>query len=77
MPLVQKIAGCLEASIGAAGLPKASLDHYLERLAPRLDRLREAYAAGSLPLLRVPSGWMPRTVPMSGRSSSSMQRATE
>ena len=54
MPLLQSIEGCLEAGIGDAGLPTASLDRYLERLKPRLDGLREAHATGSLPLLRVP-----------------------
>ena len=54
MPLSQSIEGCLEASIGAAGLPQTSLELYLERLRPRHDALREAYAAGTLPLLRVP-----------------------
>ncbi len=54
MPLLQSVAGCLEAGIGDAGLPRSSLDRYLERLMPRLDGLREAHATGSLPLLRVP-----------------------
>jgi glucose-6-phosphate isomerase len=54
MPLSQSVEGCLETSIGAAGLPPATLEIYLERLRPRLDALREAYADGSLPLLRVP-----------------------
>ena len=54
MPLLQTIEGCLEASIGGAGLPQTSLDHYLERLRPRLDSLRAAYAEGTLPVLRVP-----------------------
>jgi len=54
MPLLQKVEGCLEASIGGSGLPNAALDRYLERLQPRLDSLRKAYAAGTLPLLRVP-----------------------
>jgi glucose-6-phosphate isomerase len=54
MPLLHKVEGCLEASIGASGLTEATLDIYLERLEPRLDQLRQAYTAGSLPLLRVP-----------------------
>ena len=54
MPLLQSVEGCLEAGIGGAGLPQASLDRYLERLKPRLDQLREAYVTASLPLLRVP-----------------------
>jgi glucose-6-phosphate isomerase len=54
MLLSQSVEGCLETGIGAAGLPEASLELYLDRLRPRLDALREAYADDSLPLLRVP-----------------------
>jgi glucose-6-phosphate isomerase len=54
MPLLQSVEGCLEAGIGASGLTQAELDRYLERLDPRLETLREAHAAGTLPLLRVP-----------------------
>ncbi len=53
MPLTQSVQGCLEASIGPLGLPQASLDKHLEALEPRLASLREAYAKGTLPLLRV------------------------
>jgi glucose-6-phosphate isomerase len=54
MPLLQSVEGCLEVGIGASGLSQAELDRYLDRLQPRLDFLREAYATGALPLLRVP-----------------------
>ncbi|MGZ5850183.1 MAG: glucose-6-phosphate isomerase, partial [Methyloceanibacter sp.] len=54
MPLSQSVAGCLEVSIGGAGLSQAALDRYLARLAPRIASLREAYAQDTLPLLRVP-----------------------
>lgn len=54
MLLLQSVQGCLEASIGAAGLSQALLDRTLKSLEPRLDSLRQAYAAGTLPLLRVP-----------------------
>ena len=54
MPLSQSVQGCLEATIGSLGLSQASLDHYLAKLAPRIASLREAYAQGTLPLLRVP-----------------------
>ncbi len=54
MPLSQSIEGCLEAAIGDAGLPQAALDRDLNRLKPRLDELRAAHAAGTLPLLRAP-----------------------
>ena len=54
MKLAQSVQGCLEATIGGAGLPQASLDAYLAKLEPRLASLREAYAKSTLPLLRVP-----------------------
>jgi len=54
MSLSQSVQGCLEAGIGALGLPQASLDANLARLEPRLAGLREAYAKSTLPLLRVP-----------------------
>jgi glucose-6-phosphate isomerase len=54
MVLSQSVEGCLEAKIGKAGLSQAALDRTLERLQPRLDSLREDYASGALPLLRVP-----------------------
>jgi glucose-6-phosphate isomerase len=54
MPLLQSVEGCLEAGVGASGLSEAELARYLDRLQPRLDSLREAYASRALPLLRVP-----------------------
>ena len=54
MPLLQSVEGCLEGSIGACGLSQAELDRTLDRLQPRLASLRDAYATGALPLLRVP-----------------------
>ncbi|HEX5931780.1 MAG TPA: glucose-6-phosphate isomerase, partial [Methyloceanibacter sp.] len=54
MPLSQSVEGCLEAKIGRAGLPQASLDANLAKLEPRLASLREAYANSTLPLLKVP-----------------------
>jgi glucose-6-phosphate isomerase len=53
MPLSQFVTGCLEGAIGSAGLPQSTLDAYLEKLEPRLDSLRQAYAKGTLSLLRV------------------------
>ena len=44
MSLSQSVHGCLETSIGALGLPQASLDANLAMLEPRLAALREAYA---------------------------------
>ena len=54
MPLLQSVEGCLEGSIGASGLSQAELDRTLDRLQPRLASLRDDYATGALPLLRVP-----------------------
>jgi glucose-6-phosphate isomerase len=54
MPLLQSVEGCLEAGIGASGLSPTELARYLDRLQPRLDSLRDDYATGALPLLRVP-----------------------
>jgi glucose-6-phosphate isomerase len=54
MVLSQSVEGCLEAKIGKAGLTRTALDRVLARLQPRLESLREDYASGTLPLLRVP-----------------------
>jgi glucose-6-phosphate isomerase len=54
MALLQSVEGCLEAKIGKAGLSQTTLDRMLARLEPRLKSLREDYALGALPLLRVP-----------------------
>ena len=54
MPLSQSVSGCLEAAIGARGLSQAAFEDYLARLAPALAALRDAYAKGTLPLLRLP-----------------------
>lgn len=54
MALAQSVDGCLEATIGALGLPQASLDANLAKLEPRLAALREAHAKSTLPVLRVP-----------------------
>ena len=53
MPLLQSVEGCLEGGIGASGLSQAELDSALDRLKPRLASLRDDYATGALPLLRV------------------------
>jgi glucose-6-phosphate isomerase len=54
MLLSQSVEGCLEAAIGDAGLSQAAFDRDLDRLEPRLEELRAAHAAGTLPLLRAP-----------------------
>jgi glucose-6-phosphate isomerase len=52
--LSQSVQGCLEASIGGAGLPQSSLEANLAKLEPRLASLREAHATATLPFLLVP-----------------------
>jgi glucose-6-phosphate isomerase len=54
MVLSQSVEGCLEAKIGKAGLSQSTCDRTLAQLQPRLESLREDYASGALPLLRVP-----------------------
>ena len=54
MPFSQSVEGCLEATIGSAGLPEASLDSNLAKLEPRLAALRKAHAEATLQILRVP-----------------------
>ncbi len=49
------VADALEASIGAKGLPKASLDRDLAKLAPALDILRKWHKDNTLPMLRLPA----------------------
>ncbi|MET0568488.1 MAG: glucose-6-phosphate isomerase, partial [Hyphomicrobiaceae bacterium] len=52
--LLQRVDGCLDKAIGAAGLSQAELDGWLDKLQPALDELKGDYASGKLPLLRVP-----------------------
>ncbi len=54
MTLSQSVEGCLESTIGSAGLPQSSLDKNLAKLESRLESLCEAHAKKTLPLLRVP-----------------------
>src|SRR6187431_2645117 len=54
MTLPQSVEGCLDSTIGNAGLPQTFLDKNLAKLEPRLESLREAYAKETFPLLRVP-----------------------
>lgn len=54
MPLVQSIEGCLEAAIGAAGLPASALESRLGVLNDALADLKHHYERETLPLLRVP-----------------------
>src|SRR5512132_3647454 len=54
MTLSQSVEGCLDSTIGNAGLPQTFLEKNLAKLEPRLESLREAYTKKTLPLLRVP-----------------------
>jgi glucose-6-phosphate isomerase len=56
LSLLQSVSGCLDSEIGDAGLSAAALATYLERLRNSLQDLRDAYASGSLPLLRIAEG---------------------
>ncbi len=53
LPFVQSIVGCTEAAIGAHGLPPATLDAWLDRTAPHVERLRDEHRTGRLPILRI------------------------
>src|SRR6478735_6564958 len=64
MPLNQKIDSALEKTIGAHGVSDSALSAALARTEGALDRLRQHYAEGTLPLLRLPAS----TCPASARS---------
>ncbi|MEQ1651805.1 MAG: glucose-6-phosphate isomerase, partial [Hyphomicrobium sp.] len=49
----QNIDGCLEGAIGAHGLPRASLDAWLQKAGPHIDALKADYAAKRFPLLNI------------------------
>lgn len=52
--LIQRVDGCLDTTIGAAGLSQSALDAWLGKLEPSLAELKADYVSGKLPLLRVP-----------------------
>ena len=54
MPLIQSIDGALEKHVGRHGVTESALAGALARAEGALDRLREHYAEGTLPLLRLP-----------------------
>jgi glucose-6-phosphate isomerase len=54
MPLNQTIDRALEKTIGAHGVSDAALSAALARTEGALDRLRQHYAEGTLPLLQLP-----------------------
>lgn len=49
----QSIDGCLESAIGGHGLSRASLDTWLRKAEPHVAALKDDYASGRLPLLRI------------------------
>lgn len=53
LPYRQSIAGCLSGAIGAHGLTEVELGRWLDKLAPALASLKDDYATGRLPLLRI------------------------
>lgn len=53
-PYVQSIAGCLDGAIGDHGLDTATLASWLAKLSPALERLKQDYSTGRLPLLTLP-----------------------
>jgi glucose-6-phosphate isomerase len=53
MTITQSIDGCLDQAIGTAGLKPAELQTWLDRLAPRLERLRDEAQSRSLPHIRI------------------------
>ena len=54
MPVAQNIDNALEKNIGAHGVSDAALTAALARTEAALDRLRQHYTDGTLPLLRLP-----------------------
>jgi glucose-6-phosphate isomerase len=50
---VQSIDGCLRANIGDSGLDEATLDAWISRARPGVDRIRQAHRDGSLPVLQL------------------------
>jgi glucose-6-phosphate isomerase len=54
MPLIQSIDSALEKNVGGHGVSDSQLSDALARTEGALDRLRQHYAEGTLPLLRLP-----------------------
>lgn len=52
-PLVHDISGFLDTAIGSRGLDAPTLQAWLDRAGLALDRLRQEYSDGTLPLLRI------------------------
>ena len=54
MPIIQNIDTALEKNVGPHGIADAALSGALARAEGALDRLRQHYTEGTLPLLRLP-----------------------
>src|SRR5918992_2888477 len=54
LPFSQSIDGALDETLGPHGLERASLERWLARLEPEIERLRGDYETSRLPLLRIP-----------------------
>ena len=54
MPIIQTIDSALEKTVGPHGVADAALSGALARAEGALDRLRQQYTEGTLPLLRLP-----------------------
>ncbi|TNE37382.1 MAG: glucose-6-phosphate isomerase, partial [Alphaproteobacteria bacterium] len=52
MSYLHNVDGCLETTIGAAGLTEKDLAPWLSKAGEALENLKADYEAGSLPLLR-------------------------
>lgn len=50
----QSVTGCLQEAIGGHGLEPSALEGWVAKLADPLQKLKNSYEDGSLPLLRVP-----------------------
>jgi glucose-6-phosphate isomerase len=53
--IVQNVAGCLAPGTGSRGLTPTHAQAWLNKLQPALNDLKQRHAAGSLPLLNIPS----------------------
>jgi glucose-6-phosphate isomerase len=53
-PYTQSIDGCLASAIGGHGLDEATLERWLEKVAPALAALKDDHRTGRLPLLNIP-----------------------
>lgn len=50
---IQSVGGCMTSAIGAHGLDPAVLQRQIDRLQPKLERLKTDYETSALPILRI------------------------